>query len=86
MTLPCPDGPKITIPLHVEQFYVKRQQVGTVGVRVQEVVIRKDATERTETVRDRGAAEDIEVIKGPRVEPATGTAPAESTKYNEPKI
>jgi uncharacterized protein (TIGR02271 family) len=40
----------------------------------EEVVIRKDATERTETVRDTVRREDVEITKEPGVERSTGSA------------
>ena len=40
----------------------------------EEVVVRKDATERTETVRDTVRREDVEITKEPGVERSTSTA------------
>ena len=40
----------------------------------EEVVVRKDATERTETVRDTVRREDVEITKEPGVAPSTSTA------------
>jgi uncharacterized protein (TIGR02271 family) len=42
----------------------------------EEVVVRKDATERTETVRDTVRREDVEITKEPGVEGSTSTAGA----------
>jgi stress response protein YsnF len=49
------------------------------------VVVRKDATERTETVRDTVRREDVEITKEPGVESSTGTAVGTATAH-EPKI
>jgi uncharacterized protein (TIGR02271 family) len=42
----------------------------------EEVVIHKEAAERTETIRDTVRREDVEITKEPGTEPATGTTSA----------
>jgi len=70
----------------VEMTETSEEAVVSKTARVkEEVVVRKDATERTETVRDTVRREDVEITKEPGVESSTGTAVGTATAH-EPKI
>ncbi len=59
----------------IEMTESREEAVVSKSARVkEEVVVRKDATERTETVRDTVRREDVEITKEPGVERSTSTA------------
>jgi uncharacterized protein (TIGR02271 family) len=70
----------------VEMTETAEEAVVSKAARVtEEVVVRKDETERTETVRDTVRREDVEITKEPGVERSRSTASAMPAAL-EPKI
>jgi uncharacterized protein (TIGR02271 family) len=70
----------------IEMTETREEAVVSKTARVkEEVVVRKDATERTETVRGTVRREDVEITKEPGVESSTGTAVGTATAH-ESKI